>query len=58
MRGILINMYQLVPPKQRELRTKITVCEPGKEREKGGAVLRKEMGSVCNLLNETTQAKI
>lgn len=33
MRGILINMYQLVPPKQRELRTKITLREPGKDRE-------------------------
>lgn len=26
-RGILINMYWLVPPKQRELRTEITECE-------------------------------
>lgn len=31
----MINMYQLVPPKQRELRTKITVGEPGKDKEGG-----------------------
>lgn len=35
MRGILINMYQLVAPKQRELKTKITVREPGEDREGG-----------------------
>lgn len=52
MRGILINMYQLVPPKQRELRAKITVREPGKDRQGGSS----KCGNKRRVpLNSTTQ---
>ncbi len=44
-------MYQLVPPKQRELRTKITVHEPGNNRE-GGSL--KDGNKLSMPLKQTT----